>query len=189
MIVTTYTGLGCSETAPCLLEVAFGNGDGTFATPIVSSLPGAFGIGAADLNGDGFADLLITTSSATSVMLGRGDGTFTAGQSFALAALLLRPRGRFEYNALLSRNKFVFPTPAIVSQTRAIIVYLTLLSIVFFGGGGGDEKRIMLETIVRLKKNWIGHMMRGGRANERSYGEENGGKDGARPEANVFWYN
>ncbi len=84
MIVTTYTGLGCSETAPCLLEVAFGNGDGTFATPIVSSLPGAFGIGAADLNGDGFADLLITTSSATSVMLGRGDGTFTAGQSFAL---------------------------------------------------------------------------------------------------------
>ena len=47
------------------------------------------------------------------------------------------------------------------------------------GGGRVGEKRSMVETIIRRRKNWIGHIMRGW-ANERSYGGENGGKEGTR---------
>ena len=40
------------------------------------------------------------------------------------------------------------------------------------------EKRSMVETIVRKKKNWIEHNNERGWADERSCGTENGGKEG-----------
>src|SRR6202042_2786336 len=49
------------------------------------------GIAAADLNGDGKADLIYTdygatpTNSTTHILLGNGDGTFTPGQTIATA--------------------------------------------------------------------------------------------------------
>src|SRR5207244_1237780 len=43
--------------------------------------PGAIGI--ADLNGDGHLDLIATDQSGLRVLLGRGDGTFTAATTFA----------------------------------------------------------------------------------------------------------
>src|SRR5215212_4057864 len=71
------------------VSVVLGNGDGTFG------LPQNFGAGDAprdilsvDFDGDGFLDLAVTNSdfgnrtNTVSVLLGNGDGTFGAPQSF-----------------------------------------------------------------------------------------------------------
>jgi uncharacterized protein (TIGR03437 family) len=78
------------------LQFAAGHGDGTFATPVAYPLPSSCGstLQAADLNGDGKLDILITGSSmlmslttlgqgdgasAVTVLLGDGKGGFTIG--------------------------------------------------------------------------------------------------------------
>ena len=78
------------------LQFAAGHGDGTFATPTLTSLLGTCGstLQAADLNGDGKLDVLITGSSmltslttlghtegasAVTVLLGDGKGDFNFG--------------------------------------------------------------------------------------------------------------
>ena len=72
-----------------VVAVLLGNGDGTFQAPVIYST-GAWGIGSvaiADLNGDGYPDLVVANqcltevcsgnpSGAVSVLLGNGDGTF-----------------------------------------------------------------------------------------------------------------
>lgn len=66
------------------VHVALGNGDGTFAFPTPTTLtdtPQMLWLG--DFNGDGVADLLALSSvspagSAVHILLGAGDGTFTA---------------------------------------------------------------------------------------------------------------
>ena len=68
-----------------------GNGDGTFQTARISATGaglGSFGSAkdseAADLNGDGFDDIVIanTSSADISVLLSRGDGTFDVQRRF-----------------------------------------------------------------------------------------------------------
>jgi uncharacterized protein (TIGR03437 family) len=61
--------------------VLLGNGDGTFLTPIVTSLP-TYSLAAADVNGDGLLDL-VTISQVNNVtpqglyyLIGKGDGSF-----------------------------------------------------------------------------------------------------------------
>jgi FG-GAP-like repeat len=72
------------------IAVSFGNGDGTFALPVTTILPGGYssaeGAGAGDFNGDGKLDLLLAIQSAGvfgqfqfQVWLGDGTGKFTAG--------------------------------------------------------------------------------------------------------------
>jgi hypothetical protein len=63
------------------LAVFLGNGDGTFAAPLVMdlnvkvSLVGAVAIG--DLNGDGIPDLAVSSDrNGADILLGNGDGTF-----------------------------------------------------------------------------------------------------------------
>lgn len=58
------------------VSVLFGNGDGTFQSPVIYqvSYPGYAAI-AADVNGDGKLDIV---TSGLSVLLGKGDGTFTS---------------------------------------------------------------------------------------------------------------
>jgi hypothetical protein len=63
-----------------------GNGDGTFAAPLIPNVDSADGInafGVGDFNGDGITDLLVDDEDTgeLTVLLGKGDGTFTVGQS------------------------------------------------------------------------------------------------------------
>jgi Bacterial type II and III secretion system protein/FG-GAP-like repeat len=65
-----------------------GNGDGTFQKPTTIQLPNGFGpscVTAADFNGDGHLDLVVTNegNASVSVFLGNGDGTFGARTDYA----------------------------------------------------------------------------------------------------------
>ena len=81
----------CGAQNPCFPQAAplgpgsvtilLGNGDGTF-TALPAQLPTGsipYAIAAADLNGDGFLDLVVanSTGNTLSVFMGDGDGTFT----------------------------------------------------------------------------------------------------------------
>ncbi len=66
------------------IEIAFGNGDGSFGQVTTLQLSGYWGtLLAGDLNGDGKLDLLGSGQSSSYLFLGNGDGTFVevpAGQ-------------------------------------------------------------------------------------------------------------
>ena len=64
-----------------------GNGDGTFANPVITSNWGFYSavtdVDSADVNGDGLPDLLITSPNGldnSTIYLNNGDGTFKEGQ-------------------------------------------------------------------------------------------------------------
>jgi hypothetical protein len=69
---------------PPVIQILWGNGDGTFSVGPSTTLPGVFSVLAiADFNGDGTLDLLLgsgqssaTESGSFEVLLGKGDGTF-----------------------------------------------------------------------------------------------------------------
>ena len=78
---------------PGTLLVFLGHGDGTFAAPV--SYPAAAGADAVvtgDFNGDGKLDLAVgegateTFGGGVNILLGNGDGTYSAGASIALSA-------------------------------------------------------------------------------------------------------
>lgn len=70
-----------------IVQVLLGNGDGTLQAPVTySTASGAGLVSVADLNGDGFLDLVVGTSSGMSVLLGRGDGTFQSRQDYTFAS-------------------------------------------------------------------------------------------------------
>ncbi len=71
------------------VSVFLGNGDGTFASPVVYAVgtnPNAAAI--ADVNGDGFPDILVVNqgTDTISVLLGTGSGTFQAAQAVTTLA-------------------------------------------------------------------------------------------------------
>jgi VCBS repeat protein len=71
------------------VAVLLNNGDGTFGTPRhTGSWRGTSAVAIADVNGDGKPDVLAPHAagyrSAVGVLLNRGDGTFTAGGSYAV---------------------------------------------------------------------------------------------------------
>jgi hypothetical protein len=66
------------------IAILLGNGDGTFAAPILATVPGSNvdvdQVLVADFNGDGIPDLAIVdgNNSVVDILLGNGNGTFTA---------------------------------------------------------------------------------------------------------------
>lgn len=85
-------GQGNGEGVAPAVGILFGNGDGTFQEPaITTSLPsgpnamtsGYFGAGALDLA----LTLGFESSDTVQILVGNGDGTFTLGTSYQLAAL------------------------------------------------------------------------------------------------------
>ena len=69
------------------VSILIGTGDGTFGSPTEYSLgpvpSGDSGIALGDLNNDGHLDIAVTQLfDTTSILLGNGDGTFQAPQSF-----------------------------------------------------------------------------------------------------------
>jgi len=74
--------IGDREPGPGTVAVFLGNGDGTVQNEVDYQIPwGGNYAAVADLNGDGKLDIV---TSGFSVLLGNGDGTFTAGTSFAV---------------------------------------------------------------------------------------------------------
>ena len=75
-----------------VLYVALGNGDGTFQPRITNYTLPMLSILAADLNGDGKADVVGVESPNLNMLfiyLGKGDGTFVAGQTLPLNGSLV----------------------------------------------------------------------------------------------------
>jgi hypothetical protein len=78
------------------VDVLLGNGDGTFSTPLTTKTPiYAAWLAAGDFNHDGKLDLAVTNSDGNSdthvsILLGNGDGTFSAGASYPFPADLSR---------------------------------------------------------------------------------------------------
>jgi hypothetical protein len=76
-----------TSTASASFDILLGNGDGSFAAPIVTSIdPGTFPevgpMTIADLNGDLIADVAALVNGELAVYLGNGDGTFAAPVSY-----------------------------------------------------------------------------------------------------------
>lgn len=69
---------GTDSDGANVVAIYFGNGDGTFSqTPERYGIASAgLAITAADLNGDGFPDLIVTTGRRIAVLINNGNGTF-----------------------------------------------------------------------------------------------------------------
>ena len=108
------------------VQILLANADGTMRTGAKYTMPAAeyniVSLAAADLNGDHFADLLVQTNSATHLLYGKGDGTFTTGPVFTSFSSYA-PVGTGDFN-LDGITDFA------VSGASGVFVYL--------GTGGGN---------------------------------------------------
>lgn len=77
-LVVSNTGITGWDGGPGDLSLLFGRGDGTFAAEVrLPTSHHAGGVLAADVDGDGVGDLIVTFVTGTSVLMaGVGDGTF-----------------------------------------------------------------------------------------------------------------
>jgi hypothetical protein len=87
----TFENLTYSDDSS--VSVLLGKGDGTFqAAQSFAAGSGPFSVAIGDFNGDGIVDLAVANylypHSTVSILLGKGDGTFGAAQSYAVGVVL-----------------------------------------------------------------------------------------------------
>jgi hypothetical protein len=68
-----------------------GNGDGTFGTGVLLTVPGADSVGIGDINGDGWSDLLVSDRSAVRTFFGDATGFVAGSATPPLSANLSSP--------------------------------------------------------------------------------------------------
>lgn len=88
--------LAVSNNSGNSVSVLLGNGDGTFQAPITTSVTTPGGLAVGDFNHDGRLDLAVTNTGASTqfgftgntvtVLLGNGNGTFTASGSYSVGS-------------------------------------------------------------------------------------------------------
>jgi Bacterial Ig-like domain (group 3)/FG-GAP-like repeat len=90
MITADVNGDGKKDVICSNGLVLLGNGDGTFKAAAAPAFPYATAtsnqgpnLAAGDVNNDGKIDLVLSTGAGVSIWLGKGDGSFTAGSSYA----------------------------------------------------------------------------------------------------------
>jgi FG-GAP-like repeat/FG-GAP repeat len=79
LAVTNYSSTGVPFAEGKTVSILLGNGDGTFQPAVeFAAGSGPLAVAVADMNGDGFLDLVVGNnfSNDVSILLGNGDGTF-----------------------------------------------------------------------------------------------------------------
>lgn len=92
---------GSKNSTTSFVATLYGNGDGTFQTPVETDFSGVHlpqSIVFADLNGDGVLDLAYTTGTSVQTILGNGDGTFHTGPNSALTQIGLNVVATGDFN-------------------------------------------------------------------------------------------
>jgi hypothetical protein len=135
-----------------------GNGDGTFRAPINTSTLGAFGMFAADFNGDGKLDLAITTATVVQILLNQGNGTFTVSTT-TVPGLSARILGR-DFNGDGNQDLLVAGTEMLGNGdgTFAIGPAQVLSGAGFLGDFNGDGVPDLTEQDVSRGKFFSGQM-------------------------------
>jgi Bacterial Ig-like domain (group 3)/FG-GAP-like repeat/Abnormal spindle-like microcephaly-assoc'd, ASPM-SPD-2-Hydin len=95
--ILDFAVLNCPSfgSVSCSLAVLLGNADGSFQAPAFTSFVGTgetLDLYAGDLNGDGYADIVLPnyTTNTLDVVLGNGDGTFQPAVSYAVESRVFR---------------------------------------------------------------------------------------------------
>ena len=91
LITADLRGIGKKDVIASNGLVLLGNGDGTFTAASAPAFPfvlddlsgGGPNLASGDLNKDGKLDLVFSNGSDVQIYLGKGDGTFSAGNSYA----------------------------------------------------------------------------------------------------------
>ncbi len=90
LITADLRGIGKKDLIASNGLVLLGNGDGTFTPATAAAFPFTQGntnegpnLVSGDLNNDGKLDLVLSSNGGVSTWMGKGDGTFTAGNSYS----------------------------------------------------------------------------------------------------------
>ncbi|MES3005010.1 MAG: FG-GAP-like repeat-containing protein [Patescibacteria group bacterium] len=74
-----YVDIATDDWTTATMAVMMNNGDGTFGADVEYAVPGEqYSVKAADLSGDGKADIVVMRSGGVSVFINNGNGTFAA---------------------------------------------------------------------------------------------------------------